>query len=88
LPEFKPKKKVKSEEKPKENSNPYDNLEVYISNHLVSFILLQLIKNKQSPSDIFKKHYSKTTIFTLPMLDSTKLKEISLLIKKILMSKI
>jgi hypothetical protein len=30
LPEFKPKKKLKSEEKPKENGNPYDNLEVVI----------------------------------------------------------
>jgi hypothetical protein len=26
LPEFKPKKKVKTEEKPKENANPYDHL--------------------------------------------------------------
>ncbi len=30
LPEFQPKKKVKSEEKPKESDNPYDKLEVYI----------------------------------------------------------
>lgn len=30
LPEFKPKKKVKSEEKPKESVNPYDGLEVVI----------------------------------------------------------
>ena len=28
LPEFNPKKKVKSEEKPVENVNPYENLEV------------------------------------------------------------
>jgi hypothetical protein len=28
LPEFNPKKKVKSEEKPAENANPYENLEV------------------------------------------------------------
>jgi hypothetical protein len=29
LPEFQPKKKVKSEDKPKESDNPYDKLEVY-----------------------------------------------------------
>lgn len=55
LPEFKPKKKLKSEEKPKENGNPYDNLEVYLKNYLVSFSVFQSIRSKQSPSDISKK---------------------------------
>jgi hypothetical protein len=35
LPEFKPKKKLKSEEKPRESTNPYENLEVYLKSYLV-----------------------------------------------------
>ena len=56
LPEFKPKKKVKSEEKPKENANPYENLEVYSKSYAGSSSVFLLKRNRPSLSDTSRRH--------------------------------
>jgi hypothetical protein len=55
LPEFKPKKKVKSEEKPKENANPYENLEVYSKSYAGSSSVFLLKRNRPSLSDTSRR---------------------------------
>lgn len=55
LPEFKPKKKVKTDEKPKESVNPYENLEVYSAIYPELSSLFPSIRSRPSPLDISRR---------------------------------